>query len=98
MTPDDLRRLVEPERTSLRARGVTARYVFGSVARGEATPNSDVDVIVEYDPASDFNIIDLSRVRRRLSERLGAAVDVVTRTGVHQRIRDRVLKEAARIL
>jgi hypothetical protein len=67
MTPDDVRRLVEPERTALRARGVTVLYVFGSVARGEATVSSDVDVIVEYDPASEFNIIDLSRVRRRLS-------------------------------
>jgi uncharacterized protein len=98
MTPDDVRRLVEPEQTALRARGVTALFVFGSVARGEATANSDVDVIVDYDPASDFNIIDLSGVRRRLSERLGVAVDVVTRIGVHRRIRDRVLKEAVRIL
>jgi uncharacterized protein len=98
MTPEDVRRLLEPETTALRSRGVTALYVFGSVARGEATSASDVDVIVDYDPASEFNLIDLAGVHHRLSERLGADVDVVTRSGIHRRIRDRVLKEAVRIL
>lgn len=79
-------------------RGVTALYLFGSVARGEAASTSDVDIIVDYDPASDFNLIDLAGVRRRLSERLGVGVDVVTRSGIHRRIRDRVLEEAVRIL
>ena len=54
MTFDDLRRLLELERDALRAQGVTALYVFGSVARGEATPASDVDVMIDYDSASGF--------------------------------------------
>jgi hypothetical protein len=98
MTPEDLRRLIEPEATPLRSRGVTALYVFGSVARGEARSTSDVDIIVDYDPSSDFNLIDLAGVRRRLSERLGVEVDVVTRKGIHRRIRDKVLEEAIRVL
>jgi predicted nucleotidyltransferase len=98
MTPDDVRRLIEPEAGALRSCGVTALYVFGSVARGDAKSTSDVDVIVDYDPASEFNLFDLAGVRRRLSERLGSEVDVVTRKGVHQRIRDRVLREAVRVL
>jgi predicted nucleotidyltransferase len=98
MTPEDVRRLIEPETTALRSRGVIALYVFGSVARGEAESTSDVDVIVEYDPASDFNLIDLAGVHRRLSERLGVDVDVVTRDGIHRRIRERVLNEAVRVL
>jgi predicted nucleotidyltransferase len=98
MTPDDVRKLIEPETTPLRTRGVTALYVFGSVARGEANSISDVDIIVDFDPASDFNLIDLAGVRRCLSERLGVDVDVVTRSGIHRRIRDQVLEEAVRIL
>src|SRR5882672_4097201 len=98
MTPEDVRRLIEPEASALRSRGVTALYVFGSVARGEASSTSDVDIIVDYDPASEFNLIDLAGVRRRLSERLRGNVDVVTRSGIHRRIRDRVLKEAVRIM
>jgi uncharacterized protein len=69
MTFEDVRRIVEPETAALRSRGVTALYVFGSVARGEAGSASDVDFIVDYDPVSEFNLIDLAGVHRRLSER-----------------------------
>jgi len=98
MTPEDVRRLIEPETGALRERGVTALYVFGSVARGDAQSTSDVDIIVDYDPASDFDLIDLAGVRRRISERIGSEVDVVTRNGIHGRIRERVLKEAVRVM
>jgi predicted nucleotidyltransferase len=97
MTIDDVRRLIAPELQALRACGVTGLHVFGSVARGDARPSSDIDVIVDYDPDSAFNLIDLAGVQRRLTERLGTSVDVVTRTAIHRRIRDRVLKEAVRI-
>jgi predicted nucleotidyltransferase len=97
MTFDDLRRLLEPERDALRAQGVTALYVFGSVARGEATSNSDVDVMIDVDPQSHFNLIDLSGVHIKLAERLGGNVDVVMRDSIHRRIKDRVLKEALRV-
>ena len=98
MTVDDVRRLLEPDRSALRARGITALYVFGSVARQQAGRTSDVDLLVDYDPHSDFNLIDLSAIRRHLSSRLGVNVDVVTRNGIHRRIRDRVLGEAVQVL
>jgi uncharacterized protein len=98
MTLDDVRRLIEPDKDALRARGVTALYVFGSVVRGEAEPTSDVDVIVDYDPNSDFSLIDLSAIHRQLTARFGVNVDVVTRNGIHRRIRDGVLSEAVRIM
>ena len=98
MTLDDVRRLIETEKGSLQARGVRAVYVFGSIARGEGRPDSDVDVIVDYDPGSNFNLIDLSAVHRRLSDRFGVNVDVVTRNGIHRRIRDDVLKEAVQVM
>jgi hypothetical protein len=97
MTIDDVRRLIAPELPALRACGVTALHVFGSIARGEAQPTSDIDVIVDYGPDSKFNLIDLAGVQRRLAERLGTSVDVVTRTAIHRRIRDQVLKEAVRV-
>jgi predicted nucleotidyltransferase len=98
MTVDDLRRLLEPDHSALRARGVIGLYVFGSVAREEATRTSDVDLIVDYDPRSNFNLIDLAAIRRQIAERLGVEVDVVTRNGIHRRIRDRVLGEAVRVM
>ena len=53
---------------------------------------------MEYDPKSNFNLIDLAAIRRQLSVRLGVEVDVVTRDGIHRRIRDRVLGEAVRVM
>jgi len=97
MTIDDIRRLIAPEVPALRACGVTGLHVFGSVARGDPRPTSDVDLMVDYEPNSKFNLIDLAGVHRRLSERLGTNVDVVTRDGIHRRIRDRVLKEAVKV-
>jgi predicted nucleotidyltransferase len=97
MTPDDVRRLIEPEGNALRARGVTALYVFGSTVGGKAHPMSDVDIVVEYDRESGFNLIDLSGVRRQLSARLGVEVDVVTKEGLHRRIKDSVMRQAVRV-
>jgi predicted nucleotidyltransferase len=98
MTPDEIRRLIEPEGHALRARGVTALYVFGSTVAGTAHPASDVDIVVEYDRGSNFNLIDLSGVRRQLSARLGVDVDVVTKDGLHRRIKDSVMRQAVRVL
>jgi len=98
MTVDDVRRLIDLDRAALEASGVTALYVFGSLARGESRRNSDVDVIVDYDPASAFDLINLADIRQRLTNRLSAKVDVVTRKGLHRRIRDQVLREAVRVL
>jgi uncharacterized protein len=60
------------------------------------TPKAQADV--DYDPESNFNLIDLSAIRRQFSARLGVDVDVVTRNGIHRRIRDRVLDEAVRVM
>jgi uncharacterized protein len=98
MTPDDIRRLIEPESHALRARGVTALYVFGSTVTGNVHPSSDVDIVVEFDRGSSFNLFDLSGVRRQLSARLGVDVDVVTKDGLHRRIRDSVMRQAVRVL
>jgi hypothetical protein len=98
MTLDDVRRLIEPDAGALRVRGVTALYVFGSMARNEDGRPNDVDLIVDYDPHSNFNLIDLSAIGRHLSDRLGLKVGVVTRNGIHRRIHDRVLGEAVRVM
>jgi len=82
---------LEPE---LRQRGIASAAVFGSVARGQAGPDSDVDVLVDVDPAAQFDLIDLVAVRNLLADRLGRAVDVVQREAIKPRIRDRILAEA----
>ena len=80
MTLDDVRRLIDLDRDALKASGVTALYVFGSFARGDSRSESDVDIIVDYDPVT-FDLIDLSGVQQRLAARLDAKVDVVDLQG-----------------
>ena len=82
---------LEPE---LRARGIVSASVFGSVVRGQAQPDSDVDVLVDVDPARTFDLVDFVGVKNLLADRLGRAVDVVEREALKPRIRDSVLSEA----
>jgi len=66
--------------------------VFGSVARGEADLDSDVDFLVDLEMGR--SLLDLGGLLMDLQELLGCRVDVVTEKGLRQRIRDRVLREA----
>ncbi len=72
--------------------GVRSLSLFGSVARGEDRPESDIDLLVEFNrPTSLF---ELFAIRRRLEDILGRRVDLVPRDGLKPRIRDAVLREA----
>jgi uncharacterized protein len=66
--------------------------VFGSVARGDSRPDSDIDFLVDLDPGR--SLLDLGGLLMDLQALLGRPVDVVTEKGLRDRIRDRVLKEA----
>ena len=67
--------------------------VFGSVVRGEARPDSDVDFLVDMDPGR--TLLDMGGLLMELREKLGREVDVVTERGLKARIRDRIVKEAS---
>jgi predicted nucleotidyltransferase len=92
----DIYSLLRERRTAIletaAAHGAHNVRLFGSVARGEAGPDSDIDLLVEVGPehSSWFPaglIIDLEQL-------LGCRVDVLTESGLHWYIRERVLKEA----
>jgi predicted nucleotidyltransferase len=72
--------------------GARCVRVFGSVARGEADAESDVDFLVEFDPGR--SLLDLGGLQFELEALLGRHVDVVTERGLKARIRERVLREA----
>jgi predicted nucleotidyltransferase len=94
LSREELTRLLSGLRPTLAAYHVTALYVFGSVARGEATLESDVDLLVDFDePPTLFTFV---RLRRLLSEQLGRRVDLVTRAALKPQLRDRILSEAVR--
>ena len=72
--------------------GASNVRVFGSVARGDADADSDVDLLVDVEKGR--SLIDLGALLEDLRGLLGCEVDIVTEKGLRARIRDRVLKEA----
>jgi predicted nucleotidyltransferase len=66
--------------------------VFGSVARGENRPDSDIDFLVNLETGR--SLLDLARLLRELHTLLGYPVDVVTEAGLRPRIKPQVMKEA----
>jgi len=73
-------------------RGVRGVRVFGSAARGDAGPDSDVDFLVDLEPGR--SLLDLGGLLMDLQDLLGRPVDVVTEAGLRDRIRRQVLEEA----
>lgn len=66
--------------------------VFGSVARSEAGEDSDLDLLVEFEPGR--SLLDQGGLKSELEELLGRRVDVVTDGGIYWLLRRRILKEA----
>ncbi len=92
----DLGAHVRAHRTAIleiaRRHGAGQVRLFGSIARGEATEDSDIDVLVELEPGR--SLFDLGGLLTDLEMLLGRRVDVVTPAGLRERIRERVLREA----
>lgn len=76
--PPSLGRVIarlRPLAPELRSRGVRRLCVFGSVARGEARPGSDVDLFAEFDPQARVSIVRIGSIKAALEAALGCAVD-----------------------
>lgn len=82
----------------LEDRGVAGLWVFGSVARGEAGRDSDVDLFADFRPDRRPSLVGLSSLRADLSDLLGATADVVERAMLHPRVREAAERDAVRVL
>lgn len=74
--------------------GIAELSVFGSVARGDDRPDSDVDFLYVGDPSVDASWSDRWELKEKLEELLGRQVDLVPKDYLHWVIKDRVLAEA----
>jgi predicted nucleotidyltransferase len=97
MTRQEAINLIGSLAPQARALGVTGLYVFGSTARDEATPSSDLDIFVEYDPDRRFSLLDLLRVKHLVEDAGASSVDITTRTGLHPVLRAAIEREAIRV-
>lgn len=87
MTRSETVRSLQESAEQIRGFGVSSLHVFGSAARDALTSDSDIDVFVDYDPASSFSFVELIRLKYLLTEKLAREVDVTTREGLHPRLR-----------
>jgi predicted nucleotidyltransferase len=68
--------------TKLRARGIDALWVFGSVARGDARPDSDVDLAIDFRPDTRASLFEIVRLKEEIEQALGRPVDIGQRSAM----------------
>jgi predicted nucleotidyltransferase len=91
---DSVLEILEINRDDLKSYGVESISLFGSVARGEAGPRSDVDLLVDVD--DEVTLFGLSRLKHHLEDLLGMPVDLVTTDALRPQMRSSILAEAIR--
>lgn len=92
ITLEELRRQKDRIVALAERHGAHNLRVFGSVARGQANPESDVDLVVDFDRGR--SLMDHGELMMDLEEVLGCRVDVVSERGLRDRFRARVLADA----
>lgn len=90
---DEIKRKITP---ILREEGVTRAALFGSVVRGEATKESDIDILVDLPRGK--SLFDLAGLQIRLEEELENKVDVITYNSINPLLKDYILKDQLPIL
>jgi len=73
---------------------VKALSLFGSAARGEMRPDSDVDLLVEFLPEAEIGLLQHFAAERELSALLGRRVDLVSKRAVRKALMDEILPQA----
>ena len=97
-TRDEVIAVLRAEAAAIRKLGATALYLFGSAARDEIGPDSDVDVFIDFDPEGPFSFVELIGLQDLLKEKLQRDVDLTTRGGLHPRLKARIERSSIKVL
>ena len=98
--PPSLETIIETlhqHQADLKRRGVSHAAVFGSVARGEARQDSDIDVLVDLDPNQPMGLFEYASIRLYIAELLGGSADVVHRKTLKPLLRNSILRDAVNV-
>jgi predicted nucleotidyltransferase len=96
VTAEEVIATLRAHATELRQAGIRHVGLFSSLARGEAGVDSDIDLVVELDPAARIGLIRLAGLERRLAALLGRAVDLLPEPIEQPRIRANVERDQRR--
>ena len=80
--------------SALRARGIRHAAVFGSTARGENQPDSDLDIVIDLDPGMRMTVFDYVGLKEYIAGLFEGPVDVVSREGLKAYVRSAVAADA----
>ncbi|MDT7533253.1 nucleotidyltransferase domain-containing protein [Sphingobium sp. SA2] len=97
MTREEAIARIKPHEAELRAAGITSLALFGSVARGEARADSDVDLMCEIDKTRVHDLLDFIGIQLRLKDIVGQQVDLVQQAFMRPRIAQNAAKDQIRV-
>jgi uncharacterized protein len=97
MTKDDALRRLKAHEIELKQAGLRSLYLFGSMSRGTADKDSDIDLLCDLQDSDDFGLLEFIRIRDRLSDLLDSRIDLVERRSMRPRIYERISQEMVRV-
>jgi uncharacterized protein len=87
MRRDDIIATLKAAEPALRARGIRRAAVFGSIARGDERPGSDIDILVEFEPGAEGSIYDYMNLKQYIAGLFDGPVDVIDRDALKPHLR-----------
>jgi uncharacterized protein len=87
MRRDDVIARLKKAEPALRARGILRAAVFGSIARGDDHPDSDIDILVEFEPGAEGTIYEYVRLKEFIASLFNSPVDVIDRDALKPHLR-----------
>jgi len=94
MKRDEVISKLRAHEAELRSAGVVRIAVFGSVARGDNSPESDIDLLADFDKTRHYTLLTMGRLESRLADLLGTRVDLSSPEWLNESVRSQVLREA----
>jgi uncharacterized protein len=97
MTSASLIMALQGCRAALEAQGATSLFLYGSRSRGDHRSDSDIDLLVGYDPGKKFSLFDLAGVKLVIERELGLEAHVTTRDALYPELRSQIEQKAIRV-
>jgi predicted nucleotidyltransferase len=94
MNKDEVISKLRAHERELKAAGIVRLAVFGSVARGDNSPESDVDLLADFDKTKHYTLLTMGRLENRLTDLLGTKVDLSSPEWLKESVKNQVLREA----
>jgi len=94
MRRDEVINKLREHEAELKAAGIVRLAIFGSVARGDNSPESDVDLLADFDKTKHYTLLTMGRLESRLADLLGTRVDLSSPEWLKESVKDQVLRES----